>query len=152
MAKYAVATVDEIPPAGRKIVEVAGRSIGIFNVDGKFFALRNSCPHEGGPLCRGILCGEVTSDTPGEYRYGRAGQILRCPWHGWEFDIRTGQSWFDPRKVRVRSYEVTIESAPTIVTSDVGEPPEPGMEPGPFIAETYEVTVERRQVVVEVPN
>lgn len=149
MAKYAVATVDEIPQAGRKIVEIGGRSIGIFNVDGEFFALRNSCPHEGGPLCRGVLCGEVTSDMPGEYRYSRAGQILRCPWHGWEFDIRTGQSWFDPRKVRVRSYEVTIEPAPTAVA---GEPPEPGMEPGPFVAETYEVTVERRQVVVEVPN
>ncbi len=152
MAKYAVATVDEIPPAGRKIVEVAGRSIGIFNVDGEFFALRNSCPHEGGPLCRGVLSGEVTSDMPGEYRYSRAGQILRCPWHGWEFDIRTGQSWFDPSKVRVRSYEVTIEPAPVIAPGDSGDPPEPGMEPGPYVAETYEVTVERRQLVVEVPG
>jgi nitrite reductase/ring-hydroxylating ferredoxin subunit len=152
MAKYAVATVDEIPPAGRKIVEVGGRSIGIFNVDGEFFALRNSCPHEGGPLCRGVLCGEVTSDMPGEYRYSRPGQILRCPWHGWEFDIRTGQSWFDPRKVRVRRYEVTIEPAPTAATGDAGEPPEPGMEPGPYVAETYEVTVERRQVVIDVPG
>ena len=152
MARYAVATVDEIPPGGRKIVEVGGRSIGIFNVDGEFFALRNSCPHEGGPLCRGVLCGEVTSDMPGEYRYSRPGQILRCPWHGWEFDIRTGQSWFDPRKVRVRRYEVTIEPAPTAATGDAGEPPEPGMEPGPYVAETYEVTVERRQVVVEVPG
>lgn len=148
MPKYAVATVEEIPPAGRKIVEVAGRSIGIFNVDGEFFALRNRCPHEGGPLCLGTLTGLISADLPGEYRYSRAGQILRCPWHGWEFDIRTGQSWFDPAKVRVRSYDVTVEP---VVLSDL-EPPVPGMERGPFVAEMYEVSIERQQVVVDVPN
>ncbi|HEV8638476.1 MAG TPA: Rieske 2Fe-2S domain-containing protein, partial [Chloroflexota bacterium] len=48
--KHVVAAVDEIPPGGRKIVEVAGRSIGVFNLGGEFFALRNRCPHQGGPL------------------------------------------------------------------------------------------------------
>src|SRR5262245_39775127 len=57
MAKYVVATTAEIPPGGRKIVEVAGRSIGIFNAGGEFFALRNRCPHQGGPLCEGGLSG-----------------------------------------------------------------------------------------------
>ena len=51
------ATVDEIPPGGRKIVEVAGRTIGVFNVDGEFFALLNRCPHQGGPLCTGNTLG-----------------------------------------------------------------------------------------------
>ena len=109
MTKYAVAMVEEIPPGGRKIVEVAGRSIGVFNLDGEFFALRNRCPHQGGPLCSGSLGGLISSSHPGEYHYSRAGEILRCPWHGWEFDIRTGQSWFDPAHVRVRRYQVTIE-------------------------------------------
>ena len=89
-------TVDEIPPGGRKIVEVGGRSIGVFNVGGEFFALRNRCPHQGGPLCLGITLGFLRSAGPGEFHYSRAGEILRCPWHGWEFDMRTGQSWFDP--------------------------------------------------------
>ena len=151
MPKYAVATVDEIPPSGRKLVEIAGRSIGIFNVDGEFFALRNRCPHEGGPLCAGTLCGLVLSERPGEYHYSRAGQILRCPWHGWEFDIRTGQSWFDPRNVRVRRYEVTLEPAPASSGPDA-EPPAPGLERGPYVAETYDVTVERSQVMVDVPS
>ena len=136
MAKHAVATVDEIPPAGRKIVEVGGRSIGIFNVDGEFFALRNSCPHEGGPLCRGVRCGEVTSDMPGEYRYSRPGQILRCPWHGWEFDIRTGQSWCDPTRVRARPYTVSVQPGTRLVA-------------GPYVAETVPVSVENDYVVVE---
>jgi nitrite reductase/ring-hydroxylating ferredoxin subunit len=152
MPKYAVATVDEIPPSGRKIVEIAGRSIGVFNIDGEFFALRNRCPHEGGPLCAGRLCGLVTSDSPGDYQYSRPGQILRCPWHGWEFDVRTGQSWFDPRKVRVRAYEVTIEPPSPEREPAAGEPPAPGLERGPYLAETYEVTVERQQVMVDIPT
>ena len=149
MPKYAVALVDEISPSGRKIVEVAGRSIGIFNIDGEFFALRNRCPHEGGPLCAGTLCGLVSSDRPGEYHYSRPGQILRCPWHGWEFDIRTGQSWFDPAKVRVRRYEVKVESGTALAEPDA---PAPGLERGPYTAETYPVSIEQHYLVVDLPG
>jgi nitrite reductase/ring-hydroxylating ferredoxin subunit len=142
MPKHVVATVDEIPPGARKIVEVAGRSIGVFNVDGTFYALRNRCPHQGGPLCQGTLAGFVSSTKPGEYRISRRGEFLRCPWHGWEFDVTTGQSWFDPRKVRVRRYEVTVEPGTEELPRE--------LEKGPYVAETYPVTVERRYVLVEV--
>jgi len=138
MARYIVAITTEIPPGGRKIVEVAGRSIGLFNLDGEFFALRNRCPHQGGPLCEGGLAGLVESNAPGDYQYSRPGEMLRCPWHGWEFDLRTGQSWFDPRQVRVRSYPVSVE------------PDDPGLARGPYIAETYPVTIEAQYLVVEV--
>ncbi len=151
MARYVVATVEEIPPGGRKIVEVAGRSIGVFNVGGEFFALRNRCPHQGGPLCLGRLGGFVTATTPGEYEYSREGEILQCPWHGWEFDVRTGQSWFDPARTRVARYNVTVEPAEAEGdAAESGEPPAPGLEPGPYMAETYPVSVERRNVVVEI--
>src|SRR6476469_1946476 len=109
MASHAVAGVGEIPPGGRKIVEIGGRSIGVFNVNGEYFALRNRCPHQGGPLCEGRLAGGVESPRPGEYEYVRDGEILRCPWHGWEFDLKTGQSWFDPAGTRVRTYPVSVE-------------------------------------------
>ena len=142
--------MDEIPPGGRKLVEVAGRSIGVFNLGGEFFALRNSCPHQGGPLCTGRTSGFVTSPTPGVYEYSRKGEILRCPWHGWEFDIRTGQSWFDPAKIRVRRYEVTVEPDRPVAIAE--PPPAPGLEPGPYVAETYDVTVERRNVVITLPG
>ena len=92
MPKHIVAAVDEVPPGERKIVEIAGRSIGVFNLGGEFFALRNRCPHQGGPLCLGKQSGFIQSAGPGEYEYSRKGEILQCPWHGWEFDIRTGQS------------------------------------------------------------
>ena len=148
MTRYIVATVEEIPPGGRKIVEVAGRSIGVFNLDGEFFALRNRCPHQGGPLCAGSLGGLISAPRPGEYQYSRAGEILRCPWHGWEFDIRTGQSWFDPARVRVRRYEVTIEGEQP---GAVDPAPQTDRARGPYVAETYPVAVERRHVIVDVP-
>ena len=145
MAKHRVAKVGEIPPGGRKIVEVAGRSIGVFNVGGEFFALRNQCPHAGGPLCEGVLSGLLRSDAPGEYDYVRRGEILRCPWHQWEFDVRTGQSWFDPVKTRVRRYETSIEPSPT----GEEEMTAAGLEKGPYTAETYDVSLEEQYVVLE---
>ena len=154
MGRYAVATVEEIPPGGRKIVELQGRSIGVFNVGGEFFAIRNVCPHKGGPLCRGVVTGFVTADTPGRYEYLRRGEIIRCPWHGWEFDIRTGQSWIDPKRLRVKRYPVAVEEVTpggqAAVFRDV-DLTEAGMIKGPYHAEVYPVTVDRasRFVIVE---
>ena len=146
MSKYVVATVDEIPPGSRKVLEVAGRSIGVFNVHGEFYAIRNSCPHQGGPLCSGRLSGFLLADKPGEYHYSRRGEILRCPWHGWEFDVKTGQSWFDPLRTRVRSYQVSV--AQTLPPD--AELAAAGLEKGPYVAETYAVTVEQPYVLVEI--
>ena len=137
MARHVVATVDEIPPGGRKIVTVKGREIGIFNVGQSFYGLINRCPHEGAPLCRGRIVGFADAEAPGRYRLTRQGELLRCPWHGWEFDIRTGQSWCDPQGVWARSYAVTVE-------------PGEALAKGPFVAETVPVSVERDYVVVEV--
>jgi nitrite reductase/ring-hydroxylating ferredoxin subunit len=154
MSRHVVATVDEIPPGGRKVVEVAGRSIGVFNVGGGFYALRNRCPHQGGPLCEGRLSGFLRSPGPGEYEYSRKGEILRCPWHGWEFDVTTGQSWFDPRRTRVRRYEVTVEGAETasVASSAATDLDASDLERGPYVAETYPVSVERQYVVIELDD
>ena len=110
--KYVVASADEIPCGGRKIVTVAGRSIGIFNVDGDYFALRNRCPHQGAALCEGTLWGALKADVPGVFDYDASRDILTCPWHGWEFQVRTGQSWCEPRRLRVRRFDVTVETYP----------------------------------------
>jgi nitrite reductase/ring-hydroxylating ferredoxin subunit len=136
--RHVVAHVDEIPPGSRKIVEVAGRSIGVFNVDGTFHALRNRCPHQGGPLCEGFLMSSLRSSGPGHYDHRPGEALIRCPWHGWEFDLRTGQSWFDPERTRVKRYRVSVESAA-----------EGGPVPGPYMAERYGVTVEDSYVVVD---
>jgi nitrite reductase/ring-hydroxylating ferredoxin subunit len=151
MARYVVGTVDEIPVGGRKIVEVAGRLVGIFNVKGEFYALLNRCPHQAGPLCEGHTLGFLKSDEPGEYEYSRPGEILRCPWHGWEFDVKTGQSWFDPSQVRVRKYEVAVEPGSALATeAGADEPGMEGLQKGPYVAETYPVSVEQQYLVIEI--
>jgi 3-phenylpropionate/trans-cinnamate dioxygenase ferredoxin subunit len=148
--KFVVATVDEIPDGGRKIVELAGRSIGVFNLHGEFFALRNRCPHQGGPLCEGKLWGAIEADVPGNIRFSRAGEILTCGWHGWEFDIRTGQSWCDPARLRVRSYQVRIEPGAAIAGDEIA--PAAGRVRGPYVAETYRVWPEERYLVLELTS
>jgi nitrite reductase/ring-hydroxylating ferredoxin subunit len=105
-----VARADEIAPGERKIVEIGGRSIGVFNLAGEYFALRNRCPHQGGPLCEGFRFAPLRSATPGEYERGSERAVIRCPWHGWEFEIRTGRSWFDPERMRVRSYRARVQA------------------------------------------
>ena len=106
---HPICRVSDLPPGERKIVEVARRTIGVFNVFGEYFALRNLCPHQGGPLCRGTITGTARSSRPGEIIWERDGQVLRCPWHGWEFDITSGRSVFNPHRLRVRTYDVTVE-------------------------------------------
>lgn len=137
MSRHVVAEAGEIEPGSCKIVTVRGREIGVFFVNDEYFALINRCPHEGAPLCRGRLFGLMEADRPGVYRLVRKSEMLRCPWHGWEFDIRTGQSWCEPDSVRARTYNVTVEPGSTL-----GK--------GPFVAETVPVSVEQNYVVVEV--
>ena len=136
MAKHVIATVGQIPPGSRKLAHVNGRAIVIFNLAGEFFALNDRCPHRGGSLSQGKQTGLIESDGPGNYRYSRPGEIIRCPWHGWEFDVRTGQSWCDPARVRARRYTVGVEAGCKLVA-------------GPYVAETVPVTVEGEYVVVE---
>ena len=61
----------------------------------------------------------VTSNEPGRFDYSRAGELLKCPWHGWAYDIRTGQSWCDPDDTKVKSYEVTVEPGAALVRAAV---------------------------------
>jgi len=135
--RQVVARAGDVPPGECKLVTVAGREIGVFNIGGQYFALANRCPHEGGPLCQGRIGPLVTSDGPGTYRLDKTREFLRCPWHGWEFDIRTGQSWCDPKSTRARQFQVTLEPGEKLVK-------------GPYVAETFPVSVEEEYVVVEV--
>ena len=134
--RHIVAAVDEIPPGGRKRVTVKGRDIALFNVKGEFFALLDRCPHEGASLCQGKIVGLAESDGPGHYRLVRQGEMLRCPWHGWQYDIRTGQSWCDPDNIKLRNYPVTIEPGEKVAK-------------GPYVVETFTVSIDKEYVVLE---
>jgi 3-phenylpropionate/trans-cinnamate dioxygenase ferredoxin subunit len=136
MPRHVVARATELPPGSRRLVRAGSRDIVVFNIDGELFALSDACPHRGGSLFRGKLTGAVVSTEPGQYHYARRGEILRCPWHGWEFDVRTGKSWCDPARVRLKSYAVSIAPGAALVA-------------GPYVAEAFPVTLEDDYVVVE---
>ena len=154
--RHVVAEADEIAPGERKIVTVAGRSIGVFNVGGEYFALRNRCPHQGGALCEGQLWGVLQSERPGEFDYRPSREVLACPWHGWEFHLRTGQSWCAPEKLRVSRYAVATVAGADLVAGtgdqDDADAPAPGMVKGPYVAETYPVQRDGAYLVVELPS
>jgi nitrite reductase (NADH) small subunit len=87
----AVARLEEIDARGRRLVEVAGTQIALFHVDGRVYAVRNRCPHRGGPLVRGFV---------------EEGPAVRCPMHGWRFDLVTGAS---DRPARATVYPARVE-------------------------------------------
>lgn len=137
MARHVVATVGEIAPGSCKIVTVRGREIGVFNVKDEYYALINRCPHDGADLCLGPVMPRFESDRVGDYKLTHHGEMLRCPWHGWEFDIKTGQSWCHPDSVKARSYPVEVV-------------PGEALAKGPFVAETVPVIVDRNYIVLDV--
>jgi nitrite reductase (NADH) small subunit len=130
-----VARLADFPPGTRKIVTVGGRSIGVFNIRGRLYGLRNRCPHQGAPLCAGRIKGTTLPGRPYEYVYGREDEIIQCPWHGWEFEIATGRTYFNPHRMRVKTYAVTVEPAVGAGENDV-------------TLETFEVTTEGEFVVL----
>ena len=111
----------ELPPGTSTTVKAFGTTVAVFNVEGQVFALSNHCPHHGGPLCHGRISGAVLPSQPYEYRYGREGRVLICPWHGWEFDIESGRTIFDPA-VRVKIFEARIEEGEIVLTRRRTEP------------------------------
>jgi 3-phenylpropionate/trans-cinnamate dioxygenase ferredoxin subunit len=135
LAKFVVAEARDIAPGERKRVEARGRRLVIFNLNGEFFAMTDRCPHQGGPLSEGRVTGHVSSSVPGEYCYSRRGEVIRCPWHAWEYDVRTGKSRCDPRRVQVRRFEVNVEAGARLAE-------------GHYIAETFPVSIEGEYVVV----
>ena len=89
MTRVRVAETGEIPAGEGRVVDAEGRSIAVFNMDGEYYAIDNTCPHRGGPLGEGDLDGAVVS----------------CPWHAWRWDVRTGANVNNPA-VAVACYPV----------------------------------------------
>ena len=89
-----VANISDVPVGQAVIVEVSGRSIALFNVNGQFYALDNVCPHRGGPLGEGFV--------------DRNNMTVQCPWHGWIYSLATGASPIDSM-ARVEKFDVIVE-------------------------------------------
>jgi nitrite reductase (NADH) small subunit len=114
-----VATVDELPEGTHKVVEVAGKEIGIFNVHGSFYAIPNACFHQNGPLCLGAISGTVRAnqETSWKPEWVQEGEIIVCPWHSLEFNVTTGQCIaFSKRKLP--TYPLRVEDGQILLPLD----------------------------------
>lgn len=97
-------------------VEVDGRGLVVVKRGDDFYVLRDICPHQGARLSGGQVTGVVPECKPGaEIVLDRDGEILTCPWHGWQFDLCTGRSLVEPEKARVRAYPVRVEAGRVLV-------------------------------------
>lgn len=115
MNRVLAGTKNEIAASGHKVVKVDGKpdlEIGVYCVEGEYYAWRNICPHMGAPICQGTITGINLPSNVYEYKYGREQQVLRCPWHGWEFDLKTGEHMVNVtgRAFKLRGYPVEIEN------------------------------------------
>jgi NAD(P)H-dependent nitrite reductase small subunit len=89
-----IATTTDLPAGQSAIVEIEGRTIAVFNVNGQYFALDNTCAHRGGPLGEGFV--------------DQRNLTVQCPWHGWVYSLISGASAFDPT-AKVEIFEVKLE-------------------------------------------
>jgi nitrite reductase (NADH) small subunit len=114
--RLVVCAASEIGVGERRIVVDTETkvNIGVFNINGEFFAIRNICPHQGAPLCEGSVHATHRPSPVFTYRPDLAGRVLRCPWHGWEFDIVTGKGLYDATS-RVATYPCEINEDGDVV-------------------------------------
>jgi nitrite reductase/ring-hydroxylating ferredoxin subunit len=112
------ALTEDVLEGGRVVVDVDGVEIGIFRLDGELYAWENRCAHFGGPVCQGTLMNRVVERLDSERRslgddFGDELHIV-CPWHGYEYNVRTGRHPSDP-SARLRSIEVEERGGEIIV-------------------------------------
>ena len=104
-AELHVATQDEIGHGQSKLVTIGPLEIGIFRLRDGYVAWRNVCPHAGAPVCYGRIEGTMLPSDVHTYDLDEDALVLRCPWHGWEYDLQTGEHLTD-RTIRLRGYPV----------------------------------------------
>jgi nitrite reductase (NADH) small subunit len=123
-----VGRVADFPEGSHRVVSVDGRSVGVFNIGGRFYGLLNRCAHQGGPLC---AAKRTTGTLVGDGRrleWAYEGEIIACPWHGLEYHVPTGRCLAFPH-IRVRTYEVTVVGDDVVVSP--ASSPRPPAASGP---------------------
>jgi nitrite reductase (NADH) small subunit len=121
MSEVRVGRVADFTPAGATVVHVGDVEVGVFLRDGRFYGYENRCFHQGGPACEGMVVGKVETvlDEQREVVGDRLSETeihFVCPWHGWEYDLRTGECATD-RRLRLRRYEVVVRDGEVFVVA-----------------------------------
>jgi nitrite reductase/ring-hydroxylating ferredoxin subunit len=120
MPEVIVGRTSDFGDPGRKVVDIEGSEVGVFRLGSDFFAYYNICPHLDGPACQGKILPCATEDVqPDRTSAGRVFSKTQinvvCPWHGFEFDIRTGRHQTDKR-IRLRPVSVKVRDGDVIVS------------------------------------
>lgn len=120
MSEHIICPADSVGEGEHVIVELKGREITIYNIGDEYVAYPNWCPHQGGPLCEGEVGGTTDACFDREslestIQWVKEGEIVICPWHGWEFDLRENRFLHDD-DVTLPSYAVHIEDGDLIVS------------------------------------
>jgi nitrite reductase/ring-hydroxylating ferredoxin subunit len=117
---YAVADAGTMDDGDRVIADIDGREIGVFRIDGEYYAYPNVCQHQQGPLCEGAVTGTVDADFDRDsldlnIDWTDEGEVLSCPWHGWEYHLRSGQCLSRP-DMKLPSYPVEERDGVVVVS------------------------------------
>ena len=120
MSEHVVCGADELDDGDHLVVELEGREIGVFRVEGEFLAYTNWCAHQGGPVCEGSLAGTTEATLDPETRgydldWVKEDRVLRCPWHAWEFDALTGDCLHSDQ-YRLVEHEARAEDGDLVVS------------------------------------
>ncbi|MCK1993222.1 Rieske (2Fe-2S) protein [Peribacillus muralis] len=110
-----VCTFDQLEQERSKVVKINEYEIAIKNVNGKLYAFQNKCPHMGAPMVCGHVTGTMIPSEPHQYIYGCKDEIIRCPLHGWEFEMETGKSLFDPERMKIKTFDVFQEEGMVVL-------------------------------------
>jgi nitrite reductase (NADH) small subunit len=114
MARHDAGALEEFADEQLRVLRLGGQEVGIVRRGQHVSAIRNVCPHQSGPICAGSLRANLAGDGAGRVTVRAGSLVLACPWHGWEFDVDTGRSTWDPG-YRVKTYTATVHNGRVVV-------------------------------------
>lgn len=113
--RHRVGEVHEFDDGVFRVFQIEGRSIGVVRTNRGFFAVLNVCPHQHAPICEGRVGGTMRPSAPGEYVYSDDEPVVSCPWHRWEFELGTGESYGRVTRKRLLTFDVEVVGADVFV-------------------------------------
>jgi 3-phenylpropionate/trans-cinnamate dioxygenase ferredoxin subunit len=109
LVRHHVGAVGDFADGRFKVFDIGGRPVGVVKTGQGFYAVRNRCPHQGADICAGTVGGTMVASDPFEYEYRTDTLVVACPWHRWEFELATGDSFGKVTNKKLVTYAVEVE-------------------------------------------
>jgi nitrite reductase (NADH) small subunit len=120
-----ICAVDDLEIDKIRTIELDGREVCLVRTRAGVFAFAAACPHQGGPMCHGLIKGTMDPSERNEYVFGHDGEVVTCPWHGYEFDMRSGASVGGAIRARLGAYQAEVRDGQVFVSARRARPPRP---------------------------